>query len=92
VTTDGERLATVEAVLHEVRHDVAEIRQEQERSRDRLHRLEGVSASFLSWQKDAREKEDAQYRRLGNIIGLGGLLMSCGLVALAIITLITHVG
>ncbi len=57
MATEGERLATVEAILREVRDDVTEIKQDVAGARKRLHNLEGVSGSFLSWQKDAREKE-----------------------------------
>ena len=65
VATEAERLATVEAVLLEVRSDVVEIKQETARARQRIHSLEGISSAFLSWQKEARAKEAAQYQRLG---------------------------
>lgn len=65
MTTERERLATVEAVLREVQADVIEIRQESTRTRLRLHSLEGIASAFLSWQTDAREKEERQYQRLG---------------------------
>jgi hypothetical protein len=65
VTTEGERLATLEALLWEIRDDVTEVKKEAERTRDRLHKLEGISSSFLAWQKQARADEAAQYRRLG---------------------------
>ncbi len=63
--TDVERLATVEAVLLSIRDDVREVKDEVERSRARLHKLEGISNSFLSWQQEARRGEKEQYRRLG---------------------------
>ena len=65
MATEAERIATVEAVLREVRDDVVEIKQETTRTRQRLHSLEGISSSFLSWQKEAREGEKRQYQRLG---------------------------
>lgn len=70
MATEGERLATLEAVLREIRDDVDELRDEWQRARARLHNLEGISNTFLAWQKDAREKEAAQYRRLGLWIGV----------------------
>ena len=63
--TDVERLATVEAVLLTVRDDVRDVKEEVERARSRLHKLEGISSSFLSWQQEARRSEKEQYRRLG---------------------------
>ena len=41
------------------------MKDEVERSRVRLHKLEGISNSFLSWQQEARQGEKEQYRRLG---------------------------
>ena len=92
MATEGERLATVEAVLREVQGDVSEIKTEIGAARQRLHSLEGISSAFLAWQKDARLKEAKQYRRLGNIVGLGGLALSVALVVLAVVTFITHHG
>ena len=63
--TAEERIATLEAILPEIRDDVREIRAETSRTRKRLHSLEGISSSFLSWQKEAREGEKRQYQRLG---------------------------
>ncbi len=64
MTTEGERLATLEAVLLEIRGDVHDLKTEQKHTRDRLHKLEGVSALFVETQKENRRKEDAQYKRL----------------------------
>ncbi len=63
--TDVERLATVEAILLTVRDDVKDVKEEAERARSRLHKLEGISSSFLAWQQEARRSESEQYRRLG---------------------------
>lgn len=70
MATEGERLATVEAVLRELRDDVHALGNEIQSARTRLHNLEGISSTFLAWQKDARDKEAAQYRRLGRWIGV----------------------
>jgi hypothetical protein len=60
-----ERLATVEAVLGEIRGDVGEVRSELFRTRERLHKLENIANSFVLAQKENRRKEAAQYQRLG---------------------------
>ncbi len=64
MATEAERLATLEALLWEIRDDVTEVKQEAARTRDRRHKLEGVSALFVEPQKENRRKEDAQYKRL----------------------------
>lgn len=66
--TEGERLATVEAVLHELREDMSESRHEQERNRKRLHDLEGLAQMLVSQEKqrsrDTRENQQRTHRRL----------------------------
>ena len=37
---------------------------ESDRTRVRLHNLEGIAATFLDQQKAARDREEKQYRRL----------------------------
>ena len=63
--SDVERLATVESVLLDVRDDVRDIRGEIKLNRERIHRIEGVANTFLSWQQEAREGERKQYAKLG---------------------------
>jgi hypothetical protein len=76
VPTDGERLATVEAVLTELRGDVSELKTETLRTRGRLHKMESMAAVFVQTQKENRAKEEAQYRRLATWIGIAGLLLT----------------
>jgi len=64
VTPDGERLATVEAVLRELRDDMSDLKTEMARTRTRLHNVEGVASAFVDTQKQARRGEAAQYRSL----------------------------
>ena len=90
--TDGERLATLEAVLLELRGDVGDLKAESGRARDRLHKLEGSVAAFMSAQTENRRQEKLQYQRLGTKIAKGGLAVSIGLLVLAAVTLWTHLG
>jgi uncharacterized membrane protein len=80
VPGDGERLATVEAVLQEVRSDLKDVKEEAIRTRTRLHNLEGIASAFLDTQRENRRNEDAQYRRLGVRIQL--LTLVVGLAAI----------
>jgi hypothetical protein len=80
VPTDGERLATVEAVLRELRGDVTDLKVEGARTRDRLHNLEGIAGAFVNMQNENRRQEDNQYRRLGTRIGLAGLLLTAAVL------------
>ena len=49
--TEGERLATVEAVLQELRGDVGDLRQESQRTRGRLHDLEGLASTLVDQER-----------------------------------------
>lgn len=89
---DGERLAILETKLDGIVADLADLRTEDNRTRTRLHNLEGFAQAYLETQKVHRRAEERQYRRLANAIGVGGVAMSFGMLALAVVTLITHVG
>jgi uncharacterized membrane protein len=81
VATDGERLATVEAVLRELRSDLVDLKGESVRTRTRLHNLEGIASAFMDAQRVNRRKEEQQYLRLGMriqvltvVVGLAAVL------------------
>jgi len=88
VPSDDARLATVEAVLRELRDDVTELRDEGLRQRTRLHNLEGVAASFLDAQKENRRKEALQYQRLGLRIQVLTLVVGFAAVATPIVVVL----
>lgn len=73
-----------------VRRDVAELAEEQQRNRARLHNLEGFAAAYLDVQREHRRQEDRQYRRIANAIALGGLVMAAAMVALTLVTILAH--
>jgi len=79
-------------MVGEVGKDVAELKDETLRARERLHVLENTTAAFLQTQRDNRNAEERQYHRLGNIVGLGGLALSVGLLVLSAVTLVIHHG
>ena len=51
MATEGERLATVEAVLQDLRCDVGELRTESQRTRGRLHDLEGLASTLVDQER-----------------------------------------
>ncbi len=78
MATEGERLATVEAALHELRGDVLEIKQESYRSRERLHKIEGGQALLISRDsvradvaKDRNKKMDRRLQLVVAVVTLG---------------------
>jgi hypothetical protein len=88
VPTDGERLATVEAVLQDLRSDVTELRDESLRARARLHNLEGIAGAFLDMQKTNRRAEERQYRKLGVKIQVAGLLLTLAAIVSPILAVL----
>ena len=89
--TDGERLATIEAVILEIRGDVSDLKVEAARTRDRLHNLEGIAGAFVSAQHENRRQEDRQYRRLGTRIGIAGVLLTAAVLLSPLLHLLfTH--
>ena len=70
--------------------DVAELVAEGNRSRTRLHNLEGFAQAYLDAQRAHRRQEQRQYRRLATAINVAGLAMSVGMLILAAVTLYVH--
>lgn len=63
--TEEGRLATVEAVLNELRSDIGQLREEQERTRGRLHDLEKSAQGLLLMQRERIERDERLFRNLG---------------------------
>lgn len=51
MATEGERLATVEAVVQELRGDVGELKEEWRLGRRRLHDLEGLASTLVEQER-----------------------------------------
>ena len=62
--TEGERLASVEQQIIDLRGDIADRKSEEERTRKRLHDIEGIMGLLVDQQKRNREQEATQYRRM----------------------------
>lgn len=78
--------------MQDLRGDVQTLSAQVERSRTRLHNLEGFAQAYLSVQRENRRQEDRQYRRLAQAIQFGGLVMAVAMFVLAAVTLWAHVG
>ena len=85
--TEGERLATVETLLHELRDDSREIKDELKRSRGRLHKVEGAVGLLLNRDKVradiARDRNKKNDRAIQLLIGLAAF-------GAIIVPLLTH--
>lgn len=64
MATEGERIASVEQQIIDLRGDIADRKHEEERTRERLHKVEGAMQRLVDIQTDARKQEATQYRRL----------------------------
>lgn len=87
----GERLAALEVTVTEQGKDIAALSAQVERSRTRLHNLEGFAQGVLDIQRENRRREEIQYRRVANAIAIGGLAMAFGMLILTAITVYFHV-
>lgn len=62
--TDAERLATIEQVVRDLRGDIAERKHEEERTRKRLHDIEGLLSMMVETTKEQRRGVDVRQRSL----------------------------
>ena len=85
-----ERIARLETLVAEVRDDVTALVGQMDRSRQRLHSLEGFAQAYLDIQRSNRRREEKQYRKLTSAISIGGLVIALGMLVLAAVTLWTH--
>jgi hypothetical protein len=90
VADEGERIATLEEAVRGLREDVQSMSTQLDRSRTRLHNLEGFAQAYLDTQKVNRRQEDRQYRRMATAIQFGGLIMAAAMVLLTVVTLMIH--
>lgn len=90
MTNDGERLATLEAGQIEIRGDIAALSAQMDRTRTRLHNLEGFAQAYLDLQRENRRQEKRENEKLATRISFGGLLMAGALVVLSVVTIFLH--
>lgn len=87
-----ERVATNEQVLRDLRDDMAERVREEQRTRERLHKVEGATAMILDERRVQGRTEDANLRKLAlRVQQLTLVVMVVGvLVPLAVALLASH--
>lgn len=91
MTADDAVLARIEERLAGIRGDVSELTAEMNRTRGRLHKLEGLSTLFMETMKENRRKEEAQYRRLGLRIQWAAIVLSlAAIIVPVVIVLLTR--
>ena len=61
---ERERIARLEQQITELFGDIADRKHEEERTRDRLHKVEGLLGMLVDQQKQNRAQEANQYRRM----------------------------
>ena len=86
--SEGAHIARLEERIAGVREDVQDLMAEVAGLRKRLHDVEGIAGAFLEWQKQSREKEAAQYRRLGNRVAWLGLVVAVAAIVVPVIVTI----
>ena len=86
------RLATVEAVLNELRQDIAQVRQEQERTRGRLHDLEKSAQGLLLMQRERIQRDERLFQTLGLRLKYLSLAIALAAVLLTAAGLVLHHG
>ena len=63
MVTEGERIATLEAVIGDLRGDMSDLKAETLRTRTRLHDLEGLAGALVSQERQRnRDTRRAQLR------------------------------
>lgn len=87
---EGVTLGVLTERLEGVRQDVAELRTQFKEDHHRLRTVESAVSQMLDMQKMARQAEARQYKRVANAIQLGGLVMAAAMVALTVVTILSH--
>jgi hypothetical protein len=64
VPSDAERLATIEQIVRELRGDIQDRIHEEGRTRDRLHKIEGLVGMMVEHEKLSRRDTETRQRRL----------------------------
>lgn len=88
--TESERVAILETKLDDLRGDVAELVLETQRTRKRLHDLEGVAAAVVELNKQRRREEDLRDRKYTRRLNLLMVLAAFAAVASPVVVALLH--
>lgn len=83
--SEGVSIDVLAERLEGLRDDVTAIVEEQRRSRDRLHNLEGFAAAYLSVQRENRRSEAKQYQRLELRLQVLTIVVAIGAIAVPLL-------
>lgn len=90
MATADERLATIEEQIRELRAQVADRKAEEQRTRDRLHAIEGAVKGLVTVQKEARAAEATQYRRVAVRIQVLTLVVAVATIVVPLSLALVH--
>ena len=86
MAAEGERIATLEQLVRDLRDDVREMRAEEGRTRKRLHDLEGVAGLLVDQEKQRRVTAAEQAERLKLRLTVIGLILSAAVLVSPFVT------
>jgi len=81
LTTEGERIATLEALMAGLRADVTELRDETLRARTRLHNLEGLAGMLVEQEKRRNKDTRLHEAKVNRNLRVLAIVVSCAAVA-----------
>lgn len=77
MSTDGERIATLEALFGELGKDVRALTDQSERSRRRLHDVEGTLGLLVDQEKVRRQMTADNQRRMRTRLEILTVVVGC---------------
>ncbi len=86
----GERIARLEQQLSDLRREFDDHVDDAGKRSNRMREVENALSILIEAHKQARRDEEKQYRSLEVKVQWSGLLVSLGLLVLAIVTAVYH--
>lgn len=77
-------------MLEEVRSDIADMRTESVRTRDRLHSMEAAVQGLVLVQRERIEQQEQTFRALGLRLQRLGVTIAVAALVVSIVALIVH--
>lgn len=82
----------MEAQVSDIRRDIDARVEQEDRTRKRLHDIEGTLRSIVELHKQARAQEDRQYRRLAAWMQILTVVVAVAAFSLSLVIVLTHHG
>lgn len=87
---ERERIATLEQAIRDMRGDIADRKDEESRTRKRLHDIEGLLGMLVDQQKQNRRLEATQYRRVELRLQMLTLAVAVGAIVVPLAVTLIH--